>query len=286
MWRHVLAGALLLAGGCGAAREAPRTGQEAAPIESPARPSAGGERPTADALNRQAAEQQRKIIYEAELSLIVEDVSAVEREVARLVKEHGGYLAQSSIDRTQGSRVTGCWVARVPVDKYETFRQAASQLGVAEKVNQTAQDVTDQYVDLQTQIANKKRLEQRILELLAKPGSEMKDVIEVERELGRVRGEIEQMEGRLRYLENRTAFTTVTIRAVERHDYVPPQAPTFLGRIRRAWEGSLAALLRFAQGLTILIVALFPWLVVLAVVLVVIIWLKRQLRRRRSPKSG
>ena len=284
MWRYVLVGTLLVVGGCGAAREVSSMRQDAAPSAQSTPSAPGAKADSAEALNKQAADQQRKIIYEADVSLIVDDFSRIEREIPRLVKEYGGYFAQSLIDRTQGAQLSGQWVARIPVDKYDAFLDAVSKLGLPERQNQTAQDVTDQYVDLQAQIANKKRLEQRILELLAKPGGEMKEVIEVERELARVRGEIEQMEGRLRYLENRTAFTTVTIRAVERRDYVPPQAPTFLNRIRQAGEGSLTSLLHFAQGLTILAVVLLPWLVVLAVVLAIVVWLIRLLRGRRPAR--
>ena len=96
------------------------------------------------------------------------------------------------------------------------------------------------------QIANKKRLEERIEELLQKPG-ELKDLIEVELELARVRGEVEQLDGWLKFLQNRTSFTTITITAVEQRNYVPPQAPTFVSRIQSTFQASLETLLQFAR---------------------------------------
>ena len=124
-------------------------------------------------------------------------------------------MAESAIDRTQGEELSGRW-QRIPVEHFDVFLNAVAKLGVAESRKQTAQDVTEEFVDLEAQISNKKKLEERIVELVQNQSGEIKDVIEVERELGRVRGEIEQMEGRLRYLTNRAELTTVSIVARSR----------------------------------------------------------------------
>jgi hypothetical protein len=285
MKRLLLSALLFVVTGCaGAAPPAKYAdyGGEGATAESP--PAAEGVATTFVAFETEAADPQRKIIYEAELDLIVDDFSVAEREVPRLVKEHGGYLAEVTVDRSQGMRLNGTWVARVPVQRYEDFLEAVTQLGVPETQNQTAQDVTEEYLDLETQIANKKRLEERILELLDRPNDEIKHVLEVERELARVRSEIERMEGRLRYLQNRTALTTITIRVVEQRDYVPPRAPTLSARISRAWEESLKSLRMFGEALILLAVVLAPWLLILAVLLAIvfaIVRIVRWSRRRR-----
>jgi Domain of unknown function (DUF4349) len=208
--------------------------------------------------------EPRKIIYEAEISLVVDDVSGTEAQVAKLLQQFGGYVAESKVDRTQGEQLSGRWQVRVPVEQFNPFLEAVSKLGVVENRHQTAQDVTEEFVDLEAQIGNKKRLEERILELLKNSEGAIKDVIEVERELARVRGEIEQMEGRLRYLTNRTDLTTVTIDAREVDDYVPPQALSFVERISQAWRGSLLALRVFGERVTVAFVYAFPWIVILS----------------------
>lgn len=81
-----------------------------------------------------------------------------------------------------------------------------------------------------------------------------------------MRGEIEQMEGRLRYLTNRTDFTTITISAREEENYVPPAAPTFTNQVVRAWNTSLAALQNCGEQIVVGIVYVFPWLAALSVV--------------------
>jgi uncharacterized coiled-coil protein SlyX len=175
---------------------------------------------------------------------------------------------------------------RVPVEQFEPFLAAVEKLGVAERRHQTAQDVTAEFVDLGAQIANKKRLEERIVELLKNSPGQIKDVIDVERELARVRGEIEQMEGRLRYLTNRTDFTMVSIAAREEHDYVPPAAPSFASEIRQSWSESLHSLREFGQRTVIATVAAFPWIVVVSI-LAVPAWCvgRRIVTRRRNAHS-
>lgn len=210
----------------------------------------------------------RRIIYEAEISLVVKSMTETETQLGKLLKQFEGYVGESNVDRRQGQHLTGQWKVRVPAPKFDDFLDAVAKLGVAESRRQTAQDVSAEFVDLEAQITNKKRLEERIIALLKDTTGKIKDVIEVEHELARVRGEIEQMEGRLRYLTNRTDLTTVNIVAREEENYVPPAAPTFVSRITEAWSSSLGNMRLFAENLAIVAVAVAPWLVVGAIVLV------------------
>jgi hypothetical protein len=225
---------------------------------------------------QEPANAPRRIIYEADINLVVKDVSTVESQIAALLNEHQGYVAESAIDRTRGEELSGRWRVRIPVEHFDAFLNEVAKLGVAESRKQTAQDVTEEFVDLEAQISNKKKLEQRIVELVQNQSGEIKDVIEVERELGRVRGEIEQMEGRLRYLTNRTELTTVSIVAREVDDYVPPQAPSFANQIQRAWTNSLQSMQNFGQRAVVAAVYAFPWIFALGVVLIPGFWYARK----------
>jgi hypothetical protein len=225
---------------------------------------------------------ERKIIYEAEIDLVARDVSVLEEAIPRLVKEYGGYLAEVAIDRTTGEHRSGRWRARIPVEKFEDLLDAVAKLGSPLRRGQTAEDVTEQFVDLEARLRSKKMLEQRILELLKDSDAKIKDVIEVERELARVRSEVEQMEGRLRYLVNRTSLTTVLISAREQSDYLPPQSETFLARTGQAWSNSLYSLQRCGEVLAVAVISAVPWIILLVVILAPPIWYIRRRGARRS----
>ncbi len=240
---------------------------------------------TASALQDTAGEQGpvpqlRKITYTAQVAIVVEDFSQIEIQVAGLITKFGGYISESKVDRTRSTQRTGKWVARVPVDQFEKFLDAVVEIGVPETRDTNAQDVTEEYVDLEARIKNKREIERRMLKLLEDRSGDIKDVIAVESELGRVREEIERMEGRVRFLTNRISLTTVTITAREQQNYVPPQAPTFSAQIGQTWAGSVRTLKEFGRGLVLFAVGLTPWLPVLAFLVIPVGWLVRRLRRR------
>ncbi len=290
---HLLRIALaLLLVGCGGAYDADSGADYAASESTPATlaADAGGETTTDSALPALSvatmasvadAPVKPRIIYEADLTLVVKDFEAFEAELPKLVEQHKGYVADVRVDRFDGQQRTGKWKVRIQTDLFEAFLEDVALLGYAERKQQTAQDVTEEFVDVEARIANKKKLEERLLSLLQNTEAELKDVITVETELARVRGEIEQMEGRLRYLINRTAFTTIDVTAREEQDYVPPRAPTFGDRIAGSWSGSLSNLKWFGMNVVIAVVAVFPWLVILAVVSApALLYLRRWWKKR------
>jgi hypothetical protein len=250
-----------------------------AQVAAPEAEAAGEAQP--DANHADVPATRRKIIYTATVNLVVKDFSETDRRIQSLTNEFGGFIAEFREDRTYGDRLAGRWVIRTPVARFHEFLEKIVALGVPETKQIDAQDVTEEFVDLEARLVNKRKLEERILGLLENQTGEIKDVIAVETELARVREEIERMEGRLRYLKDRVELTTITISAREEADYVPPQAPTFTGKVHTTWTQSLTVMQQAAEGLALVAVALTPWLAVLAIVLLPLaIWIAR--RRRRN----
>ena len=205
------------------------------------------------ATNEPPADADRKIIYSANIELVVEQFDDLEKRIKQAIKQAGGYLAKVNLDRMQGEQRFGNWTARIPVDQYQSFLDAVAELGVPISQTQDAQDVTEEFVDLTARIVNQKKLEKRILELLDRPDDKISHVIEVEKELARVREQIERMEGRIRFLSDKTDLTTVMITAREERDYQPPQAPTFDNRISSAWLGSITNTKTFFANLIVML---------------------------------
>src|SRR5262245_8210567 len=176
---------------------------------------------------QQPVDQQtagRQVIYRASISLHVDSFAKTDEKIAALVKDWGGYISQSGEDRSYGTQRGGRWTVRVPVDKFFTFLDAVGQLGVTDRRDVQSQDVSEEFVDLEARLKNKQVLDSRLVELVGKGGYEIKDGLALETELSGVREEIERMQGRLRYLNDRVTLTTVEITASERTDYQPPQA--------------------------------------------------------------
>lgn len=268
-----------------------RAGQNRNPVDSYVRlgmvDSLSKNKSISLAQNLEDVEISRKIIYEADLTVVVKDVGEAEKELLALLKELGGYISEATVNRVQGEQLSGQWRVRIPVDKFEEFLDDVSQLGITENRRQTAQDVTEEFVDLEAQIANKKQLEERIISLLEKSTGTIAEVIAVERELGRIRGEIEQMEGRLKYLSNRTDMTSVSISLREEQDHEPELAPTLSTQIGETWGTSLTSLGDFGRQFLLATVAAFPWIVVMCVVLVPPFWYaSRRSSKYRSEKPS
>jgi len=228
-----------------------------------------------------ALETDRQLIYVADVRLVVSDFAAVEGKngISQLIEKYGGHTADLTIDRDQGQARSGQWKARIPVKNYRVFLEELREIGVPEHFRETTEDVTAQYVDLDARIRNKKRLEERILTLLDRSAGKINELIEVERELGRVRGEIEQMQSMFRSLQSRIKMTTVTINAREERGYEPPQAPSFGSRLGKAWSNSLYGIGEGIKNLIVGLVGLIPWLVV---ILPALMLLRFAWRRRRQ----
>ncbi|MEX2121153.1 MAG: DUF4349 domain-containing protein [Pirellulales bacterium] len=222
----------------------------------------------------------RKIIFNAELDLVVEDFSPVAGKVHALVSRFDAFVANSRLGGSQGRPRRGEWQIRVPAQRFDDFVAAARDLGEIRTVSTRSQEVTEEFFDLEARIRNSKQEEARLLKLLDERTGKLEDVLAVEREIARVRGEVERMEGRLRVLSDLTSLATVTLRCEEIRDYRPEQAPTFATQIRRVFEGSWSALVLVGQKVLLALVALAPWLAVLSIPsLLAAVILRRRLRR-------
>jgi hypothetical protein len=143
----------------------------------------------------------RKLIYTASLTILVSDVKRAIESTRRLAEGMGGYMQEMTSEAI---------VIRVPAAKFEDAREALAKMGPVKEQNITAQDVTDEYVDVDIRLKNAKALLEKLQALLAK-AQNVKEALDVEKELARVRTEIETLEGRLNLLTNRIAYSTISV---------------------------------------------------------------------------
>jgi hypothetical protein len=227
----------------------------------------------------QAQAVPRKIIYNAEVKLVVEDLPKAEESLKELLKKHDGFIAQAEITGSAGSQRSGHWRLRIPVEGFDTFLTELVKLGVPEVNKTDSQDVTDQFYDLQADIKNRKSEEESLRKLLEQTTGKMEDILTIRRELNQVRADIDQKEGRLRRLANLSSLTTINVTFREIKDYVPPQTPTFGSNIASTFSSSIDVLKSVGKGFVLFVVAITPWL---PIVLLIAVTAWMMLRRRRG----
>jgi Domain of unknown function (DUF4349) len=204
----------------------------------------------------------RKIIYDAQVDLIVESVDLVAKKVGTLVQDARGYIAEQTVAGSPGSQRSMHWRFRVPVEQFDSFAEAIVALGELERNNRTSQDVTEQYYDIEARIKNKRVEEQTLNKILQERSGKLEDVLKIEIELSRVRGETEQLEGKIRVLENLASLATLTLNIRERDKYAPP-APVvadFRTQIARTWDGSLLDLVNLGKAFVLWAVSWAIWI--------------------------
>ncbi len=170
------------------------------PGQAPAdKKSAGGESAKPEPTNAPARDSQM-IVYTATITMAVYQVQPNLVQVERIAKEQGGYLSLRN-----DNQIT----VRVPREKFEHALGLIEKIGDVLHRDVSAEDVTDQYTDLDIRIKNARAMQTRLKQLLEKAA--VKEAIDIERELARVTQELELMEGKLKLLKDKIAYSTITV---------------------------------------------------------------------------
>ena len=141
-------------------------------------------------------------------------VDSLEVGVARIrdvARRTGAVIANTSMQDGREQVRAATLELRIPSERFDDAVNGLAPIGKLESVNVSVQDVGEEFVDMTARMVNARRLEQRLIDLLANRTGKLADVLRVEHELARVRQEIERYEGRLRYLRARSSVSTLTI---------------------------------------------------------------------------
>ena len=240
-----------------------------------------------DSGSAQAAFDERKIIYQGNLSIVVKDPAQALEQIRGIAAAADGYVSQAQLYEYGDNLLRGTVVIRVPAEKYDATVAAIKNLGSRViNASDTASDVTAEYVDLRAQLTNleaaEKELQAMLTEVRQRPEAKPGDILEVYNALTAKRGEIEQVKGRLQYLQNQVSLSTITV------DLTPDEinAPV----IEEGWQplvtikDAFRSLVRLLQGLfdviINLVIVVLPILLLLALPVMLVIWVLRKLARR------
>ncbi len=232
----------------------------AQPLTPPAgRPQTSETRPAAPMIARSVA-----------LSLVVKDFDAGRASLDAILARHNGYAAGLNVATPQGAARTLQASLRIPAPQLTAALAELKALGRLETETQNGEEVTQQHADLVARLKNSRETEQRLQDVLRTRTGKVKDVLEVEQEIARVRGEIEQMEAEQKMLEHRVDFSTIDLKLAEEYKaQLTSPAPSIgmqlrnatINGFRSASESVLGIVLFFAEsGPTLLL-----WLVILFV---------------------
>ena len=185
----------------------------------------------------------RLIVRTGQASIEVDSLEPAMTELRRIVQRAGGFVADASVQSGRNQLRQATLELKVPSTRFDELSEGLQPIGRLEFVNVGAEDVGEEFVDLTARVANGRRMEDRLVELLRTRTGKLQDVLSVERELARVREEIERMEGRLRYLKTSTQLSTLS---VSLHEPVPIVATHGPGPIveafRAAWRNFVGVL--------------------------------------------
>jgi hypothetical protein len=185
----------------------------------------------------------RLILRTGQASIEVDSLEAGMAQLRRLAQRAGGFVADAAIRSGRDQVRQATLELKVPSARFDELTEGLEPIGRLEYVNVSAEDVSEEFVDLTARAANGHRLEERLVELLRTRTGKLQDVLSVERELARVREEIERIEGRLRYLKTSAQLSTL---AVSLHEPMPIVATQGRGPIaeafRAAWRNFVGVL--------------------------------------------
>jgi hypothetical protein len=241
----------------------------------------------------QAQDAARMIVYTGSLSLQVNDTADTVNKINDLLKNVNGYIASKSLVAYGKDKLRGTISVRIPAAALDTTLPQIKALGVKVlKEDQASNDVTEEYTDLDARRKNLEAYEvelQKLLETVRERTGKAEDILAVYNQLTEVRGQIEQIRGRQKYLETTSTLATYTIELIPVEEVVVEGDPGWdPGRTARE---ALDNLVSTMQGLgdVAITLALFvlPVLIVLLIPFVIAFWIVRMfLKRRAGPKPA
>lgn len=207
----------------------------------------------------------RKLVRRGSLELEVEDVEQLVGTVDSLTLSLTGFVADVQVHRNADGHHRASVTLRVPEAEFTAALAALKALGTVRGHAVTSEDVTKDYFDLETRLSVMRETEARLRELLASNTGKLSEVLQVERELSRVIGQIESLEGQKRYYDRQVAMSTISLTLYEPDAIVRASA---LDPLRRALMDAIGMFIGSLATLIQLVVVASPWLV-----MVILVWL-------------
>jgi len=212
----------------------------------------------------------RKFIKNGRVVFKTDSISKTKSRINQLIKQFKGYVSSDNTSKNN-TRINQYLTVRIPAKNFDAFLSELSK-GVNEYDSKdiTISDVTEQFYDLQSRLKNKKELEKRYLQILGNAKS-VKEILEVEKEIGKLREDIESAEGRLKYLSSQIDLSTLTITFYKEIEAKTEKTNRFV----EAFNDGIQAIKNFG----IFLVSIWPFAILISIVYLIV---RRKFKKRSS----
>ena len=216
---------------------------------------------------------ERKLIKTGDVSFKTKSLTETKKQITEALKTAGGYIAkENAYDYSENPSEN--LTVRVPSKNFDAFlNQILEGVEELDSKNIDIQDVSEEFVDMEARLKNKKQLEAKYQELLGKAGN-MDDILRIEKEISYIREDIESTEGRLKYLSSQVSYSTLNIHYYEKRT----SGFNFGGKLGDAVKNGGTGFLWFV----IIVVQLWPLWLIGAAIWWFIVWLIRRSRKNRA----
>lgn len=224
----------------------------------------------------------RKIIMTAWVTLETQEFDNACENLQAKAAQMGGYVSSTSFEQNHPTRRTAILTLKIPAEQYSAFMQTIATIGNVTSRNETSEDVTQQYTDVEARLKSLEIQKSSLEELLAKAEA-IEDLLQIQQQLSNVQYEIEYYTTNKRSLDNLTAYSTVEVAVYEVVQYTE-QTVTYAEKIGAAFRQGLYAAGQFFQNLGLALAQGFVGILVVAALIILAIVLWRRHRKKRVSK--
>ncbi|WP_233879177.1 DUF4349 domain-containing protein [Virgibacillus halodenitrificans] len=228
----------------------------------------------------------RKIIYTANLEIEVNSYEKALKNIQKKVEVYQGYTVESTMfEEEENKGTSGFITVRVPQEKFREFIQLVedgSENVLSSSIS--GQDVTEEYVDLESRLRSKQVVEERLLSYMKK-AEKTEDLLAISKDLASVQEEIDQIKGRMKYLENKSELATITIHMTENNLTISGEDLNTWDKTKQQLLKSLNWLLTAVSGFIIFFVGNLPIILVTVSIAAIVLIAIRKLSKSNKDNS-
>lgn len=238
--------------------------------------------------NTSSSQLNRKVIKTGRIDLQTKTFDDTVQNIMDHVNEIGGFIQNCSIEGnnlySEYNRRYANLSVRIPNKEFDKFMNESSQFGNVTSKSIEGEDVTDQYMDTEIRLETLEIQAERLKELLKQAG-DLEKLFKIEQELADVTYQIESLKGTLKKYDSLIDYSTIEINVEEAEVYVQPaKKVTFLDKIKKTFMDSVDGLINVLQGIVLVVVAMIPFLIIIAPVALVVAWIIIRTNRKKKEK--